>query len=96
MRWEYSTYSTETKNYRRKKLPDGIDPEEWNSQESDEYEKALDALAKVWGIFPGETGKITYQFNRGQRFKLCATGDQWGGIGGINAFVAKISVEPAD
>ena len=75
------------------KAPDGIDPEDWNDQESDEYEKALDALAKVWGIFPGETGHITYQFDRGQRFKLCATGDQWGGIGDINAFVAKIQVK---
>ena len=75
------------------KVPDGIDPTEWNSQESDEYKKALGALTRVWGIFPGETGQITYQFNRGQRFKLCATGDQWGGIGDINAFHAKISVE---
>ena len=75
------------------KVPDGIDPEAWNDQDSDEYEKALDALAKVWGIFPGETGHIMYQFDQGQRFKLCATGDQWGGIGDINAFVAKIRVE---
>lgn len=75
------------------KAPDGIDPEEWNDQDSDEYEKALGALTKVWGIFPGQTGHITYQFDRGKRFKLCATGDQWGGIGDINAFVAKIRVE---
>lgn len=75
------------------KVPDGIDPEKWNDQDSDEYEKALDALAKVRGIFPDETGHITYPFDRGQRFKLCATGDQWGEIGDINAFVAKISVE---
>ena len=78
------------------KVPDGIDPAAWNSQESDAYKKALDALARVWGIFPGQTGQITYQFDQGQRFKLCATGDQWGGTGGINAFVAKISVEVAD
>ena len=75
------------------KAPDGIDPTVWNNQESEEYKKAFDALTKVWGIFPDETGRITYQFDRGQRFKLCATGDQWGGIGGINAFHAKISVE---
>ena len=75
------------------KTPDGIDPTVWNNQESEEYKKAFDALTKVWGIFPDETGRITYQFDRGQRFKLCATGDQWGGIGGINAFHAKISVE---
>ena len=75
------------------KAPDGIDPTEWNSQESEEYKKALGALTRVWGIFPGESGQITYQFNRGQRFKLCATGDQWNEIGDINAFHARISVE---
>ena len=75
------------------KVPEGIDPSEWHSQESDAYKKALDPLAQCWGIFPGQTGQITYQFSRGQRFKLCATGDQWGGVGGINAFHAKISVE---
>ena len=42
-------------------VPDGIDPKKWNSQESDEYEKAFDALARVWGIFPGQSGRITYQ-----------------------------------
>ncbi len=78
------------------KAPDGIDPAVWNDQESEEYKKAFDALTKVWGIFPDETGRITYQFDRGQRFKLCATGDQWGGVGTINAFHARISVEPAD
>lgn len=44
------------------KVPDGIDPTEWNSQENDEYKKALGALTRVWGIFPGESGQITYQF----------------------------------
>jgi len=75
------------------KVPEGIDPTEWHSQESDAYKKTLDPIAQCWGIFPGQTGRITYQFNRGQRFKLCATGDQWGGVGGINAFHAKVSVE---
>lgn len=75
------------------KVPGGIDPNDWHNQMNDEYEKALGALAKCWGVFPDHTGKITYQFNQGQRFKLCATGDQWGGVGGINAFVAKITVE---
>ena len=74
-------------------MPDGIDPEAWNSQESEEYKKALDALTRVWDIFPNRTGQITYQFDRGQRFKLCVTGNQWDGIDSINAFVAKISVE---
>ena len=75
------------------KVPDGIDPATWNSQQSDEYKKELDALTRCWGIFPDKTGQLTYHFDRGQRFKLCATGDQWGGVGTINAFVAKISVE---
>lgn len=75
------------------KVPDGIDPEAWNSQNSDEYRKALGALTRVWGIFPGQIGQIKYDFNQGQHFKLCATGDRWGGIGDINAFHAKISVE---
>lgn len=75
------------------KVPDGVDPEAWNNQDSEEYMKPFDALAKVWGIFPGQTGKITYQFDQGKLFKLCATGDQWGGIGAINAFHATVSVE---
>ena len=75
------------------KVPDGIDPSAWNSQESDEYKKALDALTRVWGIFPDQSGRIAYHFDRGQRFKLCATGDQWGGPGTINAFHAKVSVD---
>lgn len=75
------------------KAPDGIDSEAWNSQGSVEYKKALDALTRVWGILPGQTGQIKYDFNQGQRFKLCATGDQWGGSETINAFHAKISVK---
>ena len=74
-------------------VPDGIVSAEWHSQESDEYENALSALTKIWGIFPGESGRMTYQFHQSQRFKLCATGDQWGGVGDINAFHARISVE---
>ena len=75
------------------KVPEGIDPAEWHSQESDEFEKSLDALAYCWGVFPNETSQLKYDFDKGQLFKLCATGDQWGGVGGINAFVAKITVE---
>lgn len=73
--------------------PEGIAPHEWYDQQSDEYEKALGALTKYQGIFPGKTGQITYVFHQGQRFKLCAIGDQWGGVDGINAFVAKITIE---
>ncbi len=73
-------------------VPDGIDPDVWHSQQSDEYLKVLDPLKFYWGLFPGNTRQITYDFEKGQRYKLCATGDQWGGVGGINAFVAKITV----
>ena len=73
--------------------PDGIDPAVWNNQESEEYKKAFDALARVWAIFPDETGRITYHFDQGQRFKLCANGNQWSDIGDINAFHARVSVE---
>lgn len=75
------------------KVPEGVDPKQWHTQLSDAYNNALNALAQCCGIFPGQTGRITYQFDRGQRFKLCATGDQWGGAGDINAFHAKIAVE---
>ena len=75
------------------KVPDGIDPEAWNSQGSDEYKNALDPLTTVWSIFPGQTEQIKYVFNQGQRFKLCAAGNQWGGTETINAFHAKISVK---
>ena len=74
------------------KVPEGIDQKEWHNQYSDESKNALDALAQCWGIFPNETGQLKYNFDKGQLFKLCATGDQWGGVGGINAFLAKISV----
>ncbi len=75
------------------KVPEGIDPAAWHSQESDEYEKALDALAYCWGVFPNETSQLKYDFDKGQLFKLCVTGDQWGGAGAINAYVAKITVD---
>ena len=75
------------------KVPDGIVADDWHSQESDEYEKALDALAVCWGIFPGQNGQIKHSFDKGQLFKLCATGDQWGGVGGINAFLARVTIE---
>ena len=60
------------------KVPDGTDPEAWNNQESDEYKKVFDALASVWGIFPGQTGHIKYDLNQGQRFKIVCN---WGSMG---------------
>ena len=50
------------------------------------------ALAQAWGIQPGETGKITYRFEKGQVFQLRATGGWVNQKGGINAFRARISV----
>lgn len=51
-------------------------------------------LASVW-ISPGDTRQITYPFDQGQFFKLGATGSWRKEKGSINAFQAKISVEPA-
>lgn len=74
------------------KVPEGIDSTIWHDQHSEESKNALAPLASCWGIFPNETGQLKFDFDKGQLFKLCATGDQWGGVGGINAFFAKISV----
>ena len=52
-------------------------------------------LASVW-ISPGDTKQITYCFERGQFFKLGATGSWRKEKGSVNAFHAKISVEAAD
>ena len=49
-------------------------------------------LAQAW-IEPDETGQLTYRFNRGQFFKVGATGSHLRSEkGSINAFKAKISV----
>lgn len=52
------------------------------------------AIVSAWGVPPGGTERITHLFDRGQHFKLGATGDWFGKKGQVNAFVAKISVEP--
>lgn len=52
------------------------------------------ALASAWGIPPGGTKKITYIFEREQSFRLGSTGDWFSKKGQVNAFLAKISVEP--
>ena len=75
------------------KAPDGIDADVWNSQQGADYVKALDALATVWHIDPGDTERISYPFDHGQLFRLCATGNRWSEKGSINAFIAKVSVE---
>ena len=52
------------------------------------------ALTSAWDVPPNESGIIEYYFNRGQVFKLGATGSWFSEKGSINAFLAKISVEP--
>ncbi|RKU27127.1 hypothetical protein C6499_12370 [Candidatus Poribacteria bacterium] len=55
-----------------------------------------EALASEWDIPPGDTGQIRYQFTHGQRFKLGATGNWFCEKGSTNAFLARISVVPAE
>ena len=55
-----------------------------------------DALTSAWGIRPNQVGQIRHLFARGKVFKFGATGDWYAEKGRINAFHAKISVEPAD
>ena len=55
-----------------------------------------DALASKWDIPPGDTGQIRHQFTRGQRFKLGATGNWFCEKGSTNAFLARVSVVPAE
>ena len=54
----------------------------------------LNALVSAWGISSGQSRRITYLFDQGQHFKLGATGDWHSEKGSVNAFLAKISVEP--
>ena len=53
------------------------------------------ALASAYSIPPDGRGTIKYYFDQGQAFKLGATGDWFSEKGSVNAFWAKISVEPA-
>ena len=55
-----------------------------------------EALASQWDIPPGDTGRIRYQFTRGQKFKLGATGNWFCEKGSTNAFLTKISVVPTE
>ena len=54
----------------------------------------LNALVSAWEISSGQSRRITYLFDQGQHFKLGATGDWHSEKGSVNAFLAKISVEP--
>ena len=52
------------------------------------------ALTSAWDIPPNENGIIEHYFAGGQVFKLGATGNWFSEKGSVNAFMAKISVEP--
>ncbi len=55
-----------------------------------------EALTSVWDIPSGQIGTIRHPFDEGKVFKLGATGTWFSGKGNVNAFHAKISVEPAE
>ena len=63
-----------------------------NTELSTEDESPKDKITWVWGE-PGDTRQITHAFDRGQFFKLGATGHWARDEPCINAFRAKISVE---
>ena len=52
------------------------------------------ALASAWDVPPSKSRTIKYRFDRGKVFKLGGTGNWSSEEGSINAFLAKISVEP--
>ena len=75
------------------KAPEGVSTSAWESQVGEAYMEALDALAIEWYIYPEKTGKITYAFDQGRLFRLCATGRPQNVKGSRNAFSVKIFVE---
>ena len=75
------------------KAPEGVLASAWESQVGEAYVEALGALAIEWYIYPEKTGKITYTFDQGRLFRLCATGRPQNVKGSCNAFSVKISVE---
>ena len=75
------------------KAPEGVPTSAWESQEGEVYLEALGALAVEWYIGPKEMGKITYPFDQGKLFRLCATGSPYSVRGSHNAFSLKISIE---
>ena len=53
-----------------------------------------EALTSAWGVPPSGIQAIIYIFDQGQHFKLGVTGDWFSNKGDVNAFIAKISIEP--
>ena len=80
------------KNLPTEKAPEGVPNSVWKCQHGEAYVEALGALAIKWYIWPEKTGKITYPFDRGKLFRLCATGSVYSVKGSLNAFSVKISV----
>ena len=77
----------------REKAPEGVPASDWERQQGDAYVAALGALAIEWSIYPEKTGKITYPFDQGRLFRLCAIGRPQNVKGSRNAFSVKISVK---
>ena len=50
-------------------------------------------LTAASGIVPGKSGRLTYRFDKGGRFKLGATGNAFSGKGKANSFLATISID---
>ena len=51
-------------------------------------------LTSASGIVPGKSGRIMHRFDKGTHFKLGATGNSFSGVGKVNSFLAKISIDP--
>ena len=81
------------KNLPTEKVPEGVPTSVWERQHGDAYVAALGALAIEWHIGPKKRGKITYPFDQGELFCLCATGSVYSVGGSLNAFSVTISVE---
>jgi hypothetical protein len=54
------------------------------------------AFTSVWDIPSGQRSVIRYHFDEGKVFQLGATGTWFSGKGNVNAFQARISVEPIE
>ena len=76
----------------REKAPEGVLASVWESQQGEAYMEALGALLIEW-VYPTETGKIIYRFDKGKLFRLCITGSPYSVKGSRNAFRLNISVE---
>ena len=80
------------KNLPTEKAPKGVTTSIWQRQQGEAYVAALGALAIKWYVYPEKTGEITYPFDEGKLFCLCATGSVYSMKGSRNAFSVKISV----